>query len=126
MLPEPVTGGMVMSMKPLSKVLLPFVAAVPILLTSCVVVEPVPYYRPRAVYAPGFYPGLPPGYVGEYYWHGGRCYYGGRHEVGRFYWNGRYYDHRYYHNGRYLYGGELRRGGEREHHHSEHRHYDRY
>ena len=113
-------------MNPLSKALLPLVAAVSMLLTSCIVIEPEPYYRRRVVYAPGVYTGLPSGYAGAYYWYGGRYYYGGRHEVGRFYWNGQYYDHRYYHNGRYFYGGQYHRGGDRERHHGDHRYHDRY
>ncbi len=106
-------------MSPHKKILLPSLAAVALLLPSCVVVEapPYPHYAPPVVYRPGIYAVLPSGYAGDYYWYGGRYYYGGRYEVGRYYWNGRYYDHRYYHNGRYYYGGQYRRTGGGEHHH---------
>ena len=111
-------------MNPFRKLLLPSLATVILLLPSCVV-APAPYYGRRAVYAPGVYGGLPPGYDGSYYWYGGRPYYGGRHEAGRFYWQGQYYGSRYYHDGRYYYGGEYRRGGDREHRHGGEHHHDR-
>jgi hypothetical protein len=58
---------------------------------------------------------LPPLFVGDAYWYGGRYFYGGAYYPGHFYHYGRYYDGRYYHHGHYYYGGRYE-------HHDGHRH----
>ena len=78
-------------------------------LTSCYV--PVDATGQPVAVAPsvavGVYPTIPVGVPGDYYFYGGRYYYGGYWAPGRYYYGGRWYHGRYVHGGHYYYGGRM-------------------
>ncbi len=72
----------------------------------------------------GVWTTVPEDYDGDYYFHDGHYYHGGRHEVGEFEWNGAHYKDRYEHEGKWVYGGKWEhhaRKHEREHEHEHER-----